>query len=104
MLSESLQREDECFYFASRATYGRFDGCFVLEEEIFWIRVPIELWEDGWVETWRPRDLFEFYGEGGGGVLLWVMLLWAKLVWYLVLVFLFVRVLVFGEGGCLRSP
>ena len=31
MLSESLQREDECFYFASRAAPGRFDGRFVLE-------------------------------------------------------------------------
>ena len=31
MLSESLQREDECFYFASRAAPGSFDGRFVLE-------------------------------------------------------------------------
>jgi len=31
MLSEALQREDECFYFASRAAPGRFDGRFVLE-------------------------------------------------------------------------
>jgi hypothetical protein len=53
---------------------------------------------------WRPRDLFKFYGEGCGGILLWVMLLWAKLVWYHVLAFLFVRVLVFDEGGLTAKP
>ena len=31
MLSEALQREDERFYFASRAASRRFDGRFVLE-------------------------------------------------------------------------
>ena len=44
MLSEALQREDERFYFASRAASGCFNGRFILEEEIFWVGVPIELW------------------------------------------------------------
>ena len=44
MLCEALQREDECFDFACRSTSRCFDGRFVLEEEVFWVGVPIELW------------------------------------------------------------
>ena len=50
------------------------------------------------VEAWGPRELFEFYGEGRGGVLLWMKLLWAKLMWYHVLALLFVRVMIFDDG------
>ena len=85
MLSEALQREDKRFDFACRAASGCFDGRFVLEEEIFWVGVPIELRENGGVEAWRPRELFELYGERRGEALLW-----AKLMWHPVLAFLFV--------------
>ena len=98
VLSEALQRKDKCFYFASSATSGCFDCRFVLEKEIFWVGFLIELWENGRVEAWRPWELLEFYREGRGGVLLWMKLLRTKLMWYHVLAFLFVRVLVFGEG------
>ena len=54
MLTEALQREDERFYFACHAAPGCFDGLFVLEEEIFWVGVSIELWENGGVESWWP--------------------------------------------------
>ena len=52
MLSEALQREDERLYFACHAASGCFNGLFVLEEEIFWVGVSIELWENGGVESW----------------------------------------------------
>ena len=44
VLSKAFQRKDECFDLASRAASGCFDGRFVLEEEVFWVGVPIELW------------------------------------------------------------
>ena len=81
MLSEALQREDKRFDFACRAASGCFDGRFVLEEEIFWVGFPIELWENGGVEAWWPRELFKFYGERCGEVLLWTKLLRTKLIW-----------------------
>ena len=93
MLSKALEREDERFYFACRATSGCFDGRFVLEEEIFWVGVPIELWENGGVQAWRPQELFELYGERRGEALLWSKLLRLNLMWHHILAFLFVRVL-----------
>ena len=93
MLSEALQRKEKCFYFASGAASGCFNCCFVLEEEIFWVGVPIVLWENGGVESWWPRELFEFYGERSGEVLLRTKLLRTKMMWYHVLAFLFVLVL-----------
>ena len=44
VLSEALQRKNECFDLASWAASGCFDGRFILEEEVFWVGVPIELW------------------------------------------------------------
>ena len=49
------------------------------------------------------RELFEFYREGRGEVLLW-MLLRTKLVRYHILAILFVRVLIFDEDGLLVKP
>ena len=51
MLSEALQRKNEYFDLASRAASGCFDGRFVLEEEIFWVGVSVELQENSWVEA-----------------------------------------------------
>ena len=51
VLSEALQRENECFDLASRAASGCFDGRFVLEEKVFWVGIPIELRENGGVEA-----------------------------------------------------
>ena len=104
MLCEALQQEDECFDFACRSASGCFDGRFVLEEEIFWVGVPIELWENGGVEAWWPRELFEFYGERCGKVLQQTKLLRTKLMWHPVIAFLFVRVLFFNESGLLPKP
>ena len=105
MLSEAFQREDKCFYFACRAASRSFDGHFVLEEEVFRIGFPIKLRENGGVEVWWPRELFEFYGERRDEVLLWMKLLQMKMMWYHVLAFLFVRVLFsFNENGLLAKP
>ena len=105
MLSEALQQEEKCFYFACRAAPGCFDIRFVLNEEIFWVGFPIELWENGGVEAWWPRELFEFYGERRGEVLLWMKLSRTKVMWHHVLAFLFVRVLFsFNENGLLAEP
>ena len=54
MLSEALERKDNRLDFACQAASGCFDGHFVLEEEIFWIGVSIELRENSGVEAWRP--------------------------------------------------
>ena len=54
MLSETLEKKDNRFEFACQAASGCFDGRFVLEEEIFWIGVSIELRENSGVEAWRP--------------------------------------------------
>ena len=51
MLSEALEREDKRFDFACRAASGCFDGRFVLEEEIIWVGVSIELRENSGVEA-----------------------------------------------------
>ena len=59
VLSEALQRKNECFDLAIGAASGRFDCSFILEEEIFWVGVSVKLREDCWVEAWRPRELFE---------------------------------------------
>ena len=69
MLCEALQQEDECFDFACRSTSGCFDGRFVLEEEIFWVGVSVELWKNSWVEAWSPRELFELYRKRRGEAL-----------------------------------
>ena len=72
----------------------------VLEEEIFWVGVFVELREDSWVETWRPRELFELCRKRRGEALLW-----SKLMLHHVLSFLFVRVLpFFDEDGLLEKP
>ena len=105
MLSEALQREDKCFDFACRATSGCFDGRFVLEEKVFWVGIPIELRENGGVEAWGPRELFELCGERRGEALLRVKVLRSKLLWHHVLAFLFVRVLFFfNDNGLLAEP
>ena len=105
VLSEALQRKEKCFYFASGAASGCFNCCFVLEEEIFWVGVPIVLWENGGVETWWPRELFEFHGEGRGEVLLWMKLLRMKVMWHHVLAFLLIRELFsFDENRLLAKP
>ena len=105
MLSEALQRENECFDLARRAASSCFNGRFVLEEEVFWVGIPIELQENGGVEAWWPRELFEFYGERCGEVLLWMKLSRTKVMWHHVLAFLFVRVLFsFNENGLLAKP
>ena len=104
MLCEALQREDECFDFACRSTSRCFDGRFVLEEEVFWVGVPIELWWDGEVEAWRPRELFEFDREGRGEVFLWMKLSRTKVLWHHVLAILFVRELFSNENGLLVKP
>ena len=70
VVREALQRKDECFDLASRAASGRFDGRFVLEEEIFWVGVSVELRKNSWVEPWRPRELFELCRERCGEALL----------------------------------
>jgi len=59
MLREAFQRKNECFDLASWASSGCFNGRFVLEEEIFWVGFSVELWENSWVEAWRPREFFE---------------------------------------------
>jgi len=84
---------------------GCFNGRFVLEEEIFWVGFPIELWRNGGVEAWWPRELFEFYRERCGDVLLWMELLRTKLVWHPIFAFLFVRIPFFvDENGLLAKP
>ena len=90
MLSEALQREDKRFDFACRASSGCFDGRFVLEEEVFWVGIPIELRENGGVEAWRPQELFELCRERRGEALLRAKVLRSKLLWHHVLAFLFV--------------
>ena len=75
VLSGALQRKNECFDLASRAASGRFVCCFILEEEIFWVGVSVKLWEDCWVEAWRPRELFELRRERRAKALLWPMLM-----------------------------
>ena len=105
MLSEAFEQEDKCFDFACRAASGCFDCHFVLEEEIFWVRFSIQLRENGWVESGRPRDLFKFYGERSCEVLLWAKLLRTKLMWHPVLAFLFIRVLFsFYDNWFLAKP
>ena len=105
MLSEALEREDQRFDFACRATSGCLDCCFVLEDEIFWIGVSVELRENSGVEAWRLRELFELCGERRGEVLLWMKLSRTKVMWHHVLAFLFVRVLLFfDEDGLLEKP
>jgi len=54
VLSEALQRMNECFDLAGWTTSGCFDGCFVIEKEFFWVGVSVILREDSWVEAWRP--------------------------------------------------
>jgi len=84
---------------------GCFNGRFVLEEEIFWVGFPIELWKNGGVEAWWPRELFEFYREGSREVLLWMKLLRTEVMWHHVLAFLFVRELFsFDENRLLAKP
>ena len=100
VLSEALQRKNECFDLAIRATSGRFDCSFILEEGIFWVGVSVKLREDCWVEAWRPRELFELCRERRGEALLR-----SKLMLHYVLSFLFIRVLVFfDEDGLLEKP
>ena len=99
MLSEALEREDKRFDFACRAASGCFDCRFVLEEEIFWVGFSIELRENGGVESWRPRELFEFCQKRHGEALLQ-----SKLMLHHVLSFLFIRVLpFFDEDGLLEK-
>ena len=76
MLSEALQQEEKCFYFACRAAPGSFDDRFVLEEEIFWVGVSVKLRDDCWVEAWGPWELFELCRERRAKALLWMMLMW----------------------------
>ena len=105
MLSEAFERKDKRFDFACRATSGCFDCCFVLEEEIFWVGFSIELRENGWVESGRPRELFKFYGERSCEVLLRANLLRTKLMWHPVLAFLVIRVLFsFNDNWLLAKP
>ena len=75
VLSEALQRENECFDLASRAASSCFDGHFVLKEEIFWVEVSIELRENSWVEAWRPWELLDLCRERCGEALLWPVLM-----------------------------
>ena len=70
VLSEAFERKNEYFDFAYRAASGCFDGRFVLEEEIFWVGVSVELWKNSWVEAWRPQELFELCRERRGEALL----------------------------------
>ena len=52
--------------------------------------------------TW---ELFEFYRERRGEVLLWMELLRTKLVWHPIFAFLFVRIPFFvDENGLLAKP
>ena len=99
MLSETLEKKDNRFEFACQAASGCFDGRFVLEEEIFWVGVPIELWENGGVQAWRPQELFELCRERHGEALLR-----SRLLLHHELSFLFVRVLFFNESGLLPKP
>ena len=100
VLSEAFKGKNECFDFACRAASGCFDGRLVLEEEIFWVGVSVELRENSGVEAWRPRELFELCREGRGEALLRT-----KLMLYHVLSFLFIRVLpFFDENGLLEKP
>ena len=104
MLSEAFERKDKRFDFACRAASGCFDCRFIIEDEIFWVGVPIELWENGGVEAWWPWEPFEFYGERCGEVLL-MKLSRMKVMWHHVLAFLFIRVLFsFYDNWFLAKP
>ena len=76
MLSEALQRKNECFDLACWTASGCFDCCFILEEEFFWVGVSVKLREDSWVEAWRPLELFEFCRKRSAKAFLRPMLMW----------------------------
>jgi hypothetical protein len=87
MLSEALHQMNECFDLAGWTASGCFDGCFVPEEEFFWVGVFAILREDSWVEAWRPLELFEFCQKRSAKALLRLMLMR-----HYIFVFLFIRV------------
>jgi prepilin-type processing-associated H-X9-DG protein len=68
LLGGALHCHDEGFRFNGGAPTVRFDCCFMLEQELPQVRLVIILWQDGHVETMRPRRFLELSSQWHPGV------------------------------------
>ena len=62
MLGQATQSEDECLHLARSASSCCFYGGFVLEEEFFGVRFPVELGQYCRVKPMGPLYFLQFLG------------------------------------------